>query len=346
MRYRCWRIHYDGFYDRYGESGALSLDHYEKLGGLEGAVRDEAQRVLTARVLSSEELDALHAPFVPGMVRINSEGSYARRRALLSNMPALALSPLRRFVDARLLVTDLESSGRDTIEVGHEALLRTWPQLTSWLAEDRDKLALLDGVQRSAEDWDRESRHPDLLLHRDGRLEDAEASLATHRFAIAKGPVELAYLDACRSGQRARDAAVKEEQERRIKDAERIAEEQTKAALAQRRIARRTRIGLTVAIVLLAIAGWQWWLTRKGAIFALIQTSNAQFNSGEYWEALGAGLRAAQIFRSLPFINHLDTTLKFKIEQSLQQAIYSIMEFKRLHYNEEGNISRHLSSDK
>ncbi|MCI0423787.1 MAG: WD40 repeat domain-containing protein, partial [Acidobacteria bacterium] len=61
--------------------------------------------------------------------------------------------------------------------------------------------------------------------------------------------------------------AEKEEQERRIRDAERIAEEQKKAAEAQkkeaatqRRSVRNTRIGLVVAVALLAIAslaGWQ-----------------------------------------------------------------------------------------
>ena len=36
------------------------------------------------------------------------------------------------------LVTDRDAQGRETIEVAHEALLRTWPQLGAWLAEDRD----------------------------------------------------------------------------------------------------------------------------------------------------------------------------------------------------------------
>jgi len=66
-------------------------------------------------------------------------------------------------------------------------------------------------------------------------LKDAEALLANPRFTMPAASVERAYMHACSAAQRAREAAVKEEQERRIWDAERIAEEQKKAAEAQKR---------------------------------------------------------------------------------------------------------------
>ena len=99
---------------------------------------------------------------MPDLVRINAEGGYARRRALFDDLPQPAVPLLRRFVDARLLVTDRDAQGRETIEVAHEALLRTWPQLGGWLAEDRDKLRLLESLQRAAEEWEpgRPARRP------------------------------------------------------------------------------------------------------------------------------------------------------------------------------------------
>jgi hypothetical protein len=161
-------------YERYGGDGRLSVDEYESLGRLEGAIREEAQRVIMEADPATEELEALHAAFVPTMVRINPEGGYARRRALFDDLPRRALPLLRRFVDARLLVTDRDPQGRETIEVAHEALLRTWPLLGGWLAEDQDKLRLLESIQRSAEEWDQGGRRDDLLIHRNGRLKDAE----------------------------------------------------------------------------------------------------------------------------------------------------------------------------
>src|SRR5262249_20604334 len=98
----------------------------------------------------------------------------------------------------------------------------------------------------------------DLLIHRNGRLQDAEALLANPRFTMPEASIERAYLVACSAAQQARDAAEKEEQERRIRDAERIAEEQKKAAEAQKNITRRTRIGLAVCALVAALAVWQY----------------------------------------------------------------------------------------
>jgi hypothetical protein len=128
-------------YERYGGDGHLSVDEYESLGRLEGAIREEAQRVIAEAEPNPEELEALHGAFVPTMVRINAEGDYALRRARFDDLPRRALPLLRRFVDARLLVTDRDPQKRETIEVAHEALLRTWPLLGAWLAEDQDNCA-------------------------------------------------------------------------------------------------------------------------------------------------------------------------------------------------------------
>jgi conflict system STAND superfamily ATPase len=118
------------------------VDEYESFGRLEGAIREEAQRVIAEADPAPEELEALHGAFVPAMLRINAEGGYARRRARFDDLPRCALPLLRRFVDARLLVTDRDTQGRETIEVAHEALVRTWSLLGGWLAEDQDKLRL------------------------------------------------------------------------------------------------------------------------------------------------------------------------------------------------------------
>ena len=238
-------------YERYGDDGRLSVDEYESLGRLEGAIREEAQRVIAEADPTSEELEALHAAFVPTMVRINAEGGYARRRARFDDLPRRALPLLRRFVDARLLVTDRDPQNRETIEVAHEALLRTWPLLGGWLAEDQDKLRLLESIQRSAEEWDQGGRRDDLLIHRNGRLKDAEALLANPRFTMPEASVERAYLNACSAAQQAREAAEKEEQERRIRDA--------------KKIAQRTAIGLVVALLVASLAGWQYFEAKREA---------------------------------------------------------------------------------
>src|SRR4030095_7330337 len=110
-----------------------------------------------------------------------------------------------------------------------------------------------------AAEWTKEGQRADLLVYRNGRLKDAEALLATPGYVVSAASDERAYLNACSAAQPARRAAEKEEQERRIRDAERIAEEQKKAAEAQKNIVRRTRIGLVVVALVAAVAFWQYF---------------------------------------------------------------------------------------
>ena len=137
-------------YDLHGLAGRWTLAEYTALGRLEGAIRDAATRVIDDARPDADELQALHAAFVPAMVRITADGVYARRRALAVDLPPRASRLLTLLVDARLLVSDRDGEGRDSVEVAHEALLRTWPQLGTWLADDQDKLRLLEGLQRAA----------------------------------------------------------------------------------------------------------------------------------------------------------------------------------------------------
>lgn len=255
-------------YERFGGDGRLTLAEYESIGRLDGAVREEAERIIDEAKPSADDLDALHAAFVPTMVRITAEGAYARRRALIDDLPRRVLALLRRFIDARLLVTDRDPRGRETSEVAHEALLRTWPQLSDWLLEDRDKLRLLEGLQRAAEEWEQGGRSDELLVHRDGRLKDVAALAGNPRFGLPDASAEHAYLDACIAAQQAREEAARAEQERRILDAERIAEEQTRAAAAQKRAATIFRRFSFVAFglfVIAALAAGQAYLASEEA---------------------------------------------------------------------------------
>jgi WD40 repeat protein len=245
-------------YERHSQDGRLEIRDYDDLGRLEGAISEAAKRLLAEASPSDSDIEALRAAFVPTMVRINAEGAYTRRRAFIDEMPLQAVSLLRRFVDRRLLVVASDKDGRETIEVAHEALLRTWPQLNTWLVEDQDKLRLLESTQHAAREWDESGRRPELLIHRDGRLKDAKTLIAIPRFALPEASIEKKYIDACSEAQSARETEEREAQDRRIRDAERIAAEQKKAAAAQKRTARITMAGLAVALMLALVAGWQY----------------------------------------------------------------------------------------
>jgi hypothetical protein len=201
----------------------------------------------------------LRRAFIPFLARINPENNEPMRQvAKLSELPAEVHPLVERLVEARLLIRD-----KDFIEVAHESLLRQWPSLHSWLTEDLDKLRLLENIRRSAAEWKKEDRRGDLLVHRNGRLKDAETLLATPGYVVSADADERVYLNACSAAQRDREAAEKEEQERRIRDAERIAEEQRKVAEAQKRTARATLIGLAVAVLVAGLAVWQYFQAER-----------------------------------------------------------------------------------
>jgi len=222
-----------------GGCGTLRIEvaDYRALGGLSGAIQRGAERVLEELEPSAVQMEALRAAFVPHLVRIGEDGQYVRQRADSERLPPLAQPLIDRLVDARLLITDRDrQSGHETVEVAHEALVRTWPLLTRWLQEDELKLRQHQSLLRAADEWEERGRPRDDLVHRDGRLEDARALMQDDRFAPADDSVESAYLEACV----ARQEAHKEEEKRRT-----------------RRIIAGLVIGLAVTTGLGGLAYWQ-----------------------------------------------------------------------------------------
>jgi hypothetical protein len=181
---RLYDLHFEGSYaDR---CASLAIQDYDKCGGLAGAVQNAADRILKEPIPAADEIRALRDAFIPGLVRTNDEGSYSRRRAFLNKLPLKLKAErlLERFVHARLLVAGKD--GKATVEIAHEALLRTWPKLANWLVEDRDKLRQHNAIVRAAREWDESGRKLDLLVHRDGRLEDAKKLVSERRLKDAE----------------------------------------------------------------------------------------------------------------------------------------------------------------
>jgi WD40 repeat protein len=136
-------------WERYGKDGDLSLTKYELLGRLEGSVQRAADGVHGARPLSAEEEEALRRAFLQ-LCRINEEGQHARSTAQWKELPPASRETLQRFVKARLLVSGKQNG---TIEVAHEALLRTWPLLRRWLEESQEFLLWKRRFQGALEEY-------------------------------------------------------------------------------------------------------------------------------------------------------------------------------------------------
>ena len=129
----------------------LRLSAYEDTGGVRGAVARLAETAFL-------QLDAAEQPLARDVLtRLVSEtdDGVERRRVTLTELdetPKLA-AVAGRLADARLLTV---SEG--TVEIAHEALLREWPRLSRWIAEEREDLRIRRNVDAAAREWRRLDR--------------------------------------------------------------------------------------------------------------------------------------------------------------------------------------------
>jgi WD40 repeat protein len=147
-------------YDRFASSERLTAEAYRALGDeqaqlspLENAVRRKADEVLAKAKPAPEDLQALKEAFIPAMVRVNAEGEYVRRPAVMGSIPPRALPIIHRLANARLL-TIVGKERESTVEVAHEALLRKWPLLRGWLDEEREFLVGKAQLEQDLLDWE------------------------------------------------------------------------------------------------------------------------------------------------------------------------------------------------
>jgi formylglycine-generating enzyme required for sulfatase activity len=138
-------------WDGRADGAGLTLKQYDDFGGLAGAVQRKAGEVLATSGATDEEIEALERAFIDHLVRLTSDGQAAKQPARLEALPAASRRLVGLFVEARLLVSGKGSDG-DAVEIAHEALLRTWPQLVGWIDKGREALLQRLRVRRLGED--------------------------------------------------------------------------------------------------------------------------------------------------------------------------------------------------
>jgi hypothetical protein len=151
----------------------MTLGGYREAGGVEGAIARTAEETLAK--LDASQKDVAREVFL-NLTELGERKENSRRVAirseLVANVDEMTLdSVLERLVVARLITVD-----KDEVEVAHEALIRRWPTLAQWLAEDREWLRFKRQIARDVAEWERSNRDPS-LLYRGGRLAPIEEKL-------------------------------------------------------------------------------------------------------------------------------------------------------------------------
>jgi hypothetical protein len=180
-------------------------EYREKIGGVQQAIGRTAADVY--KQLSPEEQHRVREIFVR-LTRLDEDAVQGeerrdtRRRVGMEELapagsdPAITRALVQRLADARLVVTSRNAAtGREEVEVAHEALIRYWAELRGWLDEDRTSLRLRETIRQAAQAWEAGGREDSLLVHRGSRLEEAQALSRQRRFALNE--LEQTYVDAC-----------------------------------------------------------------------------------------------------------------------------------------------------
>ena len=175
------------------DGGTLTIAGYRASGGVRGAIARSADTVY-------EGFDPVEQRIARGVfVRLTELGEGTedtRRRATLEELGGREPVDASRTetVLATLAAARLVTVSEDTVEVAHEALIREWPRLRSWLDEDRDGLRVMRHLTHAARDWAERGRD-DTELYQGPRLaRTLEWRAAGHHEDL--NSVEHEFLDA------------------------------------------------------------------------------------------------------------------------------------------------------
>lgn len=165
----------------------LTLAGYQAAGGIDGALAQTAES-LYAQLSARQQQMAKNL-----LLRLTALGEGTedtKRRVARTELAEDADTSLvlDHLVRARLIVVD-----EDSLEISHEALIRSWPRLRDWLAEDREGLRLHRDLTEATGMWESLDRDHG-ALYRGVRLERAQEWARRHRAALAER--ERDFLDA------------------------------------------------------------------------------------------------------------------------------------------------------
>jgi WD40 repeat protein len=145
----------------------LTREAYEGTGGVAGALAQHAEATLEG---IGPERQGLVREIFRNLLTAHGTRAVMEREELLSAFPErrAAEEVLRHLVDARLLTSyGMEGSEAEPshhrVEVVHESLLRAWPRLVRWQAQDEEGAVLRDQLKQAAHLWEEKGRTADLL---------------------------------------------------------------------------------------------------------------------------------------------------------------------------------------
>ena len=267
------------------EGRLLTLAAYQASGGVLGALARRADELYNG--LNEAGQEATRQLFLR-LITLGEGVEDTRRRVLRSELSAIqppsnsphwgenlkAFPPaggieggladvITRYGRYRLLTFDHDPATRGpTVEVAHEALIREWGRLGTWLDDSRDDIRLQRLMAQAALEW-REAGQDDGFLLRDARLDQFEGWAENTKIALIEQ--EQTFLEASLTAHKKRQSEEAARERRELETLQKLATSEAQAA-------NRFRwLTYGLAVFLIVALGLSW--------FAFNQRNEAQANA-------------------------------------------------------------------
>ena len=235
------------------QGGWLTHEAYERIGRVEGAVARHADAVYER--LGETEREGARRVFVQ-LVQPGEGTEDTRRIATHEELGDQAWALVRRLADSRLVVTNRDEAGRETAEVVHEALIRSWGRLKEWMNGDRRFRAWQERLRFALRQWEA-TGHDEGALLRGAPLAEAEGWLTERGHELATS--EQGFVESSRAFRDQESAQREASRQRELGMERQLAAEQAAAAhrLRQRGWWLAGALGIAAVLAIVAVTSRQ-----------------------------------------------------------------------------------------
>ncbi len=258
----------------------LNTKTYQELGGVTGALQQQADDIYYNSKNKNEKLNGLERKAAEQifleLISLKDKEPVSRRadKSIFCD-DDIRESALEKLINNRLLVVSKGEEGKATVEVAHEALLRSWKVLQDLILDKKEIIVLKDRLYDDAKQWD-EVRKQDAEKANselwDGHKLARIVELRKEQALPNLDTVGIEFIDASLAEIDREDKEKKEQIQRELERAKELAKEKSQS------LEKQAKFTITLTFLLT--------ITLGAGIFGWIQQNNVNFANERRQEEL------------------------------------------------------------
>ena len=279
--------------------GRLTHQAYFEIGGVEAALAEYAEQVYTRLW----EVDREKTKRIFIQLVVLNEGMQATRR-LATRSQVKNWDLVTHLASARLLVTNRDgTTDEETVEIVHEALIKSWGRLEQWIQFDGEFRRWQEQLRAAIYQWESSGEDRGALLR------GVPLTVAEDWFQERSEELSTREKDFIQTSQLLRDREMENQNLRR------------------RLTISGLSLGLIFALILAGFARLEWRNSLINEIGAIAASSQGLLDSNNTLDALLQAIRAK---RKLEQLLILDSNTRDIVDSTLTQAVHGAVEYNRL----------------